>query len=911
MDTNYANALENDGRDLVDAARDNDLPPVDFRDGLVQQVLDLLDKKKSVLLVGPDGVGKTSVVHGVAGAMARRNHGDLIELSCTSIMSGTKYLGEWQSKVTAIAKQASEFDTVLYVSDVWNLPKTGRTAQNDNNLLDALKPSLTGAGTLTLLAEVSPETLRLMERVPGFVQLFTKVSVGSLPAEDVEKTLDRAAQRGGFELDDDCRRTLIQLTSRFLPARPQPGPALELLGQTVDYQQEKEAAGEDCLFDGALIERVFSVYSGLPMFVVSRQATMTASEIRAWFEDRIVGQREAIEAVVEAIALFKAGLHDPDKPLGTFLFVGPTGVGKTEVARALARFLYGSESRLLRFDLSEYKDFHSFEMLVGNPKDPGRPAALVDPVRAQPFQVVLLDELEKAHSNIWDMLLGVLDEGRLTPPGGKTVDFRSTILIATSNVGAQNSEKRFGFTPDTGVSARRHAVTKALEGHFRPEFLNRFQHVTVFHALTKEQVKQVARWDLRRILKREGIAGRNLVVEVTDEALDVVIDRGFDPRYGARALKREIQRQLVLPLAMTLMEKNVEAGSILKVGASDGRIRVRVLETEEIRAARAEETPVKADGEKLTKKGVKARLADATERIEELAKAAGEQDLQTRRDELDEARNRHDFWARPEQAARLLRDLDHVAGTLDRIDGLRSWNETLVEQAASAKRATMERLGRDLHRHERALVTAWRELVVMGWDGHWDALVEVRPISAKPDARNLVVEQLLAWANHRKMEVTWVREPLRAVGPALLAIKGRYAAGLLSGEAGLHRLKVKKQSHVARVRVAPWTDVDGDVRFGDHRALKGKTGQFGGRVRSRVECTSGLVVQNAQNLSENRELALDVGPAWAAAPPPSDTVVRRYENGKVAKDSSGWTPGNRGLSPQMWHELLCHRVDQA
>lgn len=910
MDTNYANALENDGRDLVDAARDNDLPPVDFRDALVQQVLDLLDRNRPVLLVGPDGVGKTSIVHGVANAMAARGVGDLVELSCTAIMSGTKYLGEWQSKVTAIAKQASEFGTTIYLSDVWNLPKTGRTAQNDNNLLDALKPHLTGGGSLTLLGEASPEVLRLMERQPGFVQLFTKVAVGPLAEADVERALDRAAERSGLSLDDDSRSTLIQLTTRFLPARPQPGPALELLAQTRDYRSEKQAAGEPCELDGALIERVFSVYSGLPMFVVSRQATMTASEIRAWFEDRIVGQREAIEAVVEAVALFKAGLHDPDKPLGTFLFVGPTGVGKTEVARALARFLYGSESRLLRFDLSEYKDFHSFEMLVGNPKDPGRPAALVDPVRAQPFQVVLLDELEKAHSNVWDLLLGVLDEGRLTPPGGKTVDFRSTILIATSNVGAQGSEKRFGFKPDTGVSARRHAVTKALEGHFRPEFLNRFQHVTVFHALTKEQVKQVARWDLRRILKRQGIAGRNLVVDVTDQALDVVIDSGFDPRYGARALKREIQRQLVLPLAMTLMEKSVEPGSILKLVEHDGRIRVRLLETEEIRAQRAELAPVKAGGRKLTKTQLPARLAQATERIDELATAAGEIDLVARRDKLDTQRNRADFWSTPEVAARLLRDLDHLTQTLDRLDGLRSWNETLVQQAARADRARLEGLVRDLLRHERAIDRAWRELVVMGFDGHWDALVEVQPVGGGAcPMRELLVAQIIGWAKSQKMEVVWIREPMRVDGPALLAIKGRYAAGMLAGEAGLHRMKDRKASSVARVRVAPWTDAEGAVEFGDHRALKGKTGQFGGRIRSRVECVGGLVVQNAQNLSENRELALDVGPAWAAGPPASDAVVRRYSPDGIVKDSTGWTPKKRALSPQLWHELLCHRVD--
>ena len=750
MDTDYSNALTEDGRDLVDAARDGELPPADFRDELVKQVIELLERKKSVLLVGPDGVGKTAVVHAVAQRMAEVG-GDLVELSSTVVMSGTKYLGEWQSKVTAIAKKAIDFHTVLYFTDVWNLPKTGRTAQSDNNLLDALKPHVQGKG-LTLLAEATPETLRLMERHPGFVALFTKVNVGPLGPEQVKACLDRAAQRGAIDLDAESRRTLIQLTTRFLPSRPQPGPALELLEQARDYQSEKASAGEAEDFGPALIERVFSVYSGLPLFVVSRSATMPAKEIRAWFEERIVGQREAIEAVVEAIALFKAGLHDPDKPIGTFLFVGPTGVGKTEVARALARFLYGSESRLLRFDLSEYKDFHSFEMLVGNPKDPGRPAALIDPVRAQPFQVVLLDELEKAHSNVWDLLLGVLDEGRMTPPGGKTVDFRSTILISTSNIGAKGSDRSFGFSPDTGISARRHAITKALENHFRPEFLNRFQHVVVFHALSKEQVKMVARWELRRILAREGIAGRNLVVEVRDEALDRVIETGFEPKYGARALKREIQRQLVLPLAMTMMERNIEPGSIVKILAKDGHIRVRLLETDEIREARAAQAPVKAEGRKLTRPQLGKRLEAATESIEGLAAEIDEAEVQDKRAKLDERRGHSEFWSKPEVAARVLRDLDRLGSVLDRLERLRGWNESLREEARKTGRQALERLAHDLLRHERAIARARRELVVMGFDGAWDALVEIRPIGAGArQARDLVIKQLTTWAGSRKM----------------------------------------------------------------------------------------------------------------------------------------------------------------
>jgi ATP-dependent Clp protease ATP-binding subunit ClpC len=210
------------------------------------------------------------------------------------------------------------------------------------------------------------------------------------------------------------------------------GPAPSRCRADRHYLDEKRAIGEDEPVTAAFIEKVFAVYTGLPRFVVSRHEVRPVTEIRDWFRSRIIGQRDAIEAIVQMITLFKAGLQDAHRPIGTFLFVGPTGVGKTELARALATYLFGSEKRLLRFDLSEFKDYHSFEMLIGDPKKPERPARLVDAVRAQPFQVVLLDEIEKAHGNIWDLLLQVLDDGRLTPAHGPAVSFRNTIVIATT-----------------------------------------------------------------------------------------------------------------------------------------------------------------------------------------------------------------------------------------------------------------------------------------------------------------------------------------------------------------------------------------------------------------------------------------------------------------------------------------------
>ncbi len=911
-DTDYSKSLESEARNLVQASRDGTLPAVHFRDALSAEVLELLDAGRNVLLIGESGVGKTAVVHAVAGRMARRKLGGLAELSTAMMMSGTRYLGEWQSKATAIARAASTSETVLYFTDAWNLPKTGRTSQNDNNLLEALRPQLTSK-SIVLLAEVTPELLRMMERQPGFVALFHKVTVPPLDEKQVEGCLDRAARRLDEKLDGPTREALVKLTTRFLPSRPQPGPALDLLSQVHDYRLEKEGAGEEAFLDQTLVERVFAVYSGLPPFVVSRSVTRPASEIRAWFEERIVGQREAIEAVVETIALFKAGLHDPIKPLGTFLFVGPTGVGKTELARVLASFLFGSSHRLLRFDLSEFKDYHSFETLIGNAKNPDRPATLVDPVRAQPFQVVLFDELEKAHSNVWDMLLGLLDEGRLTPPDGTTVDFRNCIVICTSNVGAKDGDKHVGFSSAPDDHGRRRAAMRALEEQFRPEFLNRFQHVTVFHTLSAVQVKAVARHEMRRILSREGIAGRNLVVEVTDEALDLVIERGYDIRYGARALKREIQRQLVLPLAMTLMERPVDPGAILQLRAKDGHIRVRMVETEQSRERKREEVPVVIAGDKLTRKGVQARILTAQKRIEELAVRVEEPRLVEERRQLSEARTTPDFWNKPEAAAVVLRNLDRCRRVLDRLERLRGSAEAVIEAiSGSPKRALVEAAGRDLVRIEGRLIRAWRELVVLGWEGYWDALVEVAPIGPNGQlARDLVVRTYTDWCStYRTLE--WLRRPIRKDEPAMFAIKGAYAAGLLAREAGLHRVRDGDGSGVARVRVAPWTDIQSTVEFGAHKALKGRIGLYGGKVRSRLETRTGLVLQNEKNLSENREMALDVSPSWEHAPPLSDEVVRRYDLDpwQVKDLLLGEATGKKdALSGNAFHALLLRRID--
>jgi hypothetical protein len=625
-----------------------------------------------------------------------------------------------------------------------------------------------------------------------------------------------------------------------------------------------------------------------------------------------VGQKPAVEAVVEAVALFKAGLQDPAHPIATFLFIGPTGVGKTELARLLATFIFGSVHRLLRFDLSEFKSYHSFEMLLGDPNAPGKPARLVDPVRRQPFQVILFDELEKAHPNVWDLLLPLLDDGRLTPPGGQAVDFRNTIIIATSNIGAQEAQKALGFGAETDSRAQEDRLRKALESAFKPEFLNRFQHIVVFHPLTKEQVRRIAQQELKKILDREGITGRNLIVDVDEEAIDFVIKRGFDARYGARALKREVQRQLVLPLAIMLMEKPVEPGSILTVSIQDGAVRTKVVETTE--TIEIEGGPVRLEtGAKVGRKEVLAGIEETRNRIETISRVVDEVRLKKEQNRLGQLQSEPDFWKNPPEAIQVFRDLDRLTVILERLERLRMRVESLAEELPrAATKHMLEQIGYQFLRLQEDVRTAHLELACMDREAEWDALVEIRPLTRDGRAmRDLLAETYRKWADHRRVATEWLCEPRTDEEPVFQAFKGHYVSGYLMLEGGIHRLRQSGSASAARVRVSTWKDGTGSPDFGEHFALKTR-GQFGGRIRSRLECSGGIVLQNERTLAENRELAADIVSSWTEDPTPLDEVVRRYDRSpsKIRDGLTGFTSGRSdALEPASFHELLCRRIE--
>ena len=910
MSDNFQNAFK-EGRNLTQESRK--FTATLFRDELVNKIIQTISRKRSVLLVGPNGVGKTKVVQEFARQLRRSGRMKVFEFSTAQLLSGTKYLGEWESKVTAILESAAKAKCVLYFSDVWNLATAGISSGSKTNAWDVMRPYVE-QNKIIVLGEITARQLRDMTRHSGFVNAFEPIEVPMLPKEAVFEIVNSEARRLKLDADEPTVDRVMELCQQFLPTAQGPGLALELLGQVSDYQIQKSDNDEEEGLSPQFVEKVFSIYSGLPLLVVSPSVTKPVSEVKAWFEDRIIGQKAPINSVVETIALYKAGLHDPNRPIGSFLFVGPTGVGKTELARALAKYLFGNENRLLRFDLSEYKDYHSFQLLIGDPNRPSQGARLIDPVRAKPFQVILFDEIEKAHANVWDLLLQLLDEGHLTPATGKSVNFRNTIVVATSNVGArERAQASVGFVAD-GVDAGADRMKKALEHQFRPEFLNRFQYVEYFHPLSKADVREIAGMELQRILSRHGIASRQIKVDITEPVLDLIVSEGYDESYGARALRRMVQRFVTMPIATLLLQKQVEQGVILRLNVQHNNVVVTVIDTPESKANKAQARPLKlattATIEKITSR---ADLQAFIERLKE-ARLSLEKKIAEKPSVVDEQTDRDSpyQWDTSAEEAQFYRRREVERLQQHRLNALLQREVELKEWLGSAvTRVEQQRLVDAAVQHGANIEAARCEFAVMPDNAFADALVEIAPLGASIKQLADMVNMYTQWALRCGYEVEMVCEPLEENQAAILAISGNFPYGYLHMEEGHHRFRNALGTSVLRVRVLRWVDDKEHVKYSDQRALK-KDGLLGGRVRSRLKVEdSNLLIQNERTLNDNRTFAASIVASYRANEEPEYEIVRRYDSEPfLVKDYlTGIGTGKADiLSAQGFHQLLSERI---
>ena len=580
--------LERVGRSLH-ALYPDDLAHAVHRDREVDELTELSGARdlRPVLLVGKRLVGKTAVIHefvrrrldrrrasdksmqlGRSGSIADLA-GEVWLISPQRLISGMSFVGQWEGRLLAILKEAKQKRHTLYFDDLVGLFYSGRTSSSQLSVAHVLKPYIERRD-VRVLAEVTPEGLRVLQELDrSFVDLFEILRIDE-PNEDqtirtlldYRRTLER---QHGSRFQAEVLPTVVDLTRRYVSDAAFPGKAAALL--QVLAAKHKEA---DIVRENALQE--FSARSGLSVQFLDDHTQLDHADVVQALASEVVGQKAAVAACADAVTIAKARLNDADRPISSFLFLGPTGVGKTQCARSLANYLFGNRDKILRFDMNEFGSYYSVARLTGTFAEPE--GLLTSAVRRQPFAVVLFDEIEKAHPAVFDLLLGVMGDARLTDARGQLVDFSNTIIILTSNLGAREAAGELGFRQTNQSDAS--VYRQAAERFFKPEFFNRLTRVVPFERLRREDVQSIARQLIASVFRRDGLVNRGVKLIVAEEALNLLVDAGYHPQLGARALKRVLERQVTVPIAAQLSATTPEESLIIFLRAKDGKIDVDV-----------------------------------------------------------------------------------------------------------------------------------------------------------------------------------------------------------------------------------------------------------------------------------------------------------------------------------------------
>lgn len=540
---------------------------------LEEQVTDLMDKlinfKANVLLVGEHGVGKSAVLRQAIRKIKQQQKGEkngktFWRVMAQRLTATARYFGEWQGNVETLIEELQEVNGVLWVEDIVRLLQMGGEGAEDS--VAAFLVGFLAQKKLQMVSEVTERELDSLRRLlSGFAEHFQVIKIEELSEEKTRSVLRQFAgfAAGGklqVQIDEDSLQLAYQLLKRYHPYESFPGKGLKFLGQVVSNVRQK---GKKEVRTTDVIQS-FVEQTGLPELFLNDDILLNTKELRTYFADRIIGQPTVIEQLTDVVKIFKAGLNNPEKPITTMLFAGPTGVGKTASARALADYFFGKGQKskpLIRIDMSEYQYAGQLYRFIGGGREVGE---LVKKVREQPFSVLLLDEIEKAHASIFDALLTVLDEGLMVDNFGRETNFRNVIIIMTSNLGATNRNAP-NFKDSTTAGDR---YRSAIERHFRPEYVNRIDQVVYFNALSKEDIIKITRKELSDFNEREGLKKRGITFKYSEKLVHHLAQLGYDERYGARMLQRAVDDELMRFLSSYLLKHPKLENKVLKLDYS-------------------------------------------------------------------------------------------------------------------------------------------------------------------------------------------------------------------------------------------------------------------------------------------------------------------------------------------------------
>jgi len=635
-------ALDTFGIDLTELAREGKLDPIIGREEELQRIIQILSrrKKNNPLLVGYAGVGKTAIVEGLAQKIVKEDVPDslmlkrLISLDLPLIVAGTKYRGQFEERIKMLLKEIKESgNLILFIDEVHTLIGAG-AAEGAIDASSILKPALARGEIQCIGATTLDEYRRYIERDSALERRFQKMIINPPSVEETVAILqglkDKYESHHGVRISDKTLELAVRLADRYISERYLPDKAIDVIDEVcamaklfkkqghivppewtaqlelvrqnkleaikdqnfekvAELRDEEQKLLEEIRERGRVevteedVAEVVSKWTGIPLSRLEDAESSRLLRMEREIRKRIVGQEEAVKVLSKAIRRSRSGLKDPRRPVGTFLFLGPTGVGKTELAKALTEFLFGSESALIRLDMSEFMEKFSVTRLIGSP--PGyvgyeEGGELTEKVRRHPYSVVLLDEIEKAHPDIFNILLQIMDEGRLSDALHHTVDFRNTVFIMTSNLGTPYIKKQaaIGFnTEKEGVDYQelKKQLLEEVKKLFRPEFLNRLDEVIVFKPLTHKNLKSIVNILLKDV--EEKLASHHIKLKLTSKAKEFIIQKGYDPDFGARPLRRTLEKYLEDPLAELILKGEITPHSRVEASVAHGKLKFRCI----------------------------------------------------------------------------------------------------------------------------------------------------------------------------------------------------------------------------------------------------------------------------------------------------------------------------------------------
>jgi ATP-dependent Clp protease ATP-binding subunit ClpC len=829
------------------------------------------DPPRSLLVSGEPLVGKTSFLRLLAQRLGPDDW-SVVEASGADLQADQVYIGQLEGRIRHVVEElAGGHKLIWYIPDIVQLAMSGRHQGQSASMLDQIMPAI-AAGRLIVWCEATAKgTARLLQLRPSLRGLFEAVTIEPLsPAETLALARDVIAEWDGqanIQFEQDCAQVALDTASQYLGTSGLPGSALLMLKLTAMRAEQTYET-----IPAHRVLETLAQFSGLPVAMLDTKEQLDLTSIRNFFTARVIGQDEAVEAVVARIAMLKAGLNDPNKPIGVFLFAGPTGTGKTELAKAVSEFLFGSVERMIRLDMSEFQTHETISKILGQSAAAAvETDSLISRVRKQPFSVILLDEFEKSHPNIWDLFLQAFDEGRLTDAMGQVADLRHCLIILTSNLGATaHRSLGLGFAPQADEFTK-DQVLRAISQTYRPEFQNRLDKIIVFRPLSRELMRGILKKELAGLLERRGLKDRAWAIEWESSALEFLLEKGFSPEMGARPLKRAIDQYVVAPLAAIIVEKRFPEGEQFLFVRSDGAAIQAEFVDPDADAAAADRAYAGAAAEPasssavadiiLTPQGTPAEfqvLQAEYEDIEQTLQSAAWDELKER---LTEEIAAADFWNRPDRFGTLAR-----FALMDRVK--------LATETANALKGRVARYSRSPRRYSAELSGRFALQLHLIREGIKDAF-EDAPIELA-----LVIEPVFDGAGDRQSTLAWCRK----------------LTAMYRGWAGKRRMHIGDFSGASNDKDAPILLISG---FGAHRVLAPEAGLHvfepfegsGNRVTARVR----LAVVPLGDVPAAKERKIIVT-ALEQAPRPN-TVVRRYrEEPPLVRDAGGkWRTGRLDL----------------